>query len=132
MTQHKEKPSILVIRDDISEPERLESAASKCDIDYCSLAESNGRRANYSAVMFHAAKSEKDSLVRLEVIKQHFPSTPVAFLARRDQAPQIGFLLENGADKCFVKQLSPNEINRVMYAMQEQGVEALSRIQPWA
>ena len=132
MHMQNRRPSLLVFRDDITDPERIEKSASDCAIDYFSLAESKEINHDYSAILFHAADNEKDSLHRLKKIKERFPATPVTFLVRRDQAPQIGTLLEQGADKCFVKQLYPNEVNRALHALQEQGLDALGRIQPWA
>jgi DNA-binding NarL/FixJ family response regulator len=124
------KPSLLVIQEDITDRERLEKSASDCNIEYCSLDESAARSDDFSVVMFHAADQKKHSLRRLRTLKEQFPDVPIAFLVRRDQAPQIGELLAEGANKCFVKRLFPNEVNRAMYALHQRGVDAMERSQP--
>ena len=113
------RPEILLINDDQTELERFETSANQCSIQYCSLAEIGAQQDIGTMVIFQAAENSKASLARLQQLKRHFVKTKVAFLARRDQAPQIGYLLEHGADKCFVKPLFPNEINKAAMALQQ-------------
>ncbi|MBN2342943.1 MAG: hypothetical protein JXX29_20520 [Deltaproteobacteria bacterium] len=114
--QPPETATILVITDDTDNTEKLEASASNCHIQYVSLSEADHvtQQNTYAMILFQAAIDEKASKSRLERLKSLFPSTPVAFTARRDQAAQIGYLLESGADKCFVKPLYVNEINKAV------------------
>ncbi|MBN2526047.1 MAG: response regulator transcription factor [Deltaproteobacteria bacterium] len=109
------QPRILVISDDQSDLERLERSANQCSVVYCHLAEAGAHIQDAHVVLFQAADDPKASLARLEQLKRIFTDVPVAFIARRDQAAQIGYLLESGADKCFVKPLFQNELNKAMH-----------------
>ena len=111
------KPEILMITDDQSELDRFEVSANQCRIQYCSLANFGTHPDTETLVIFHAAENSQKSLLRLQELKRHFVNSPIAFLARRDQAPQIGYLLEQGANKCFVEPLYPNEINKAAFKL---------------
>jgi hypothetical protein len=65
-------------------------------------------------VVFHAAEDRQVSTDRLAALKAGLPNAFLAFVARRDQAPQIGYLLEKGADRCFVEPLYPAEITKAL------------------
>ncbi|MBN2714640.1 MAG: hypothetical protein JXX14_02220 [Deltaproteobacteria bacterium] len=107
-------PVILVIQDYQTDLEKLELSANRCKIDYCRLSETSLQSDKYTMVLFQIPEDPKDSLAMLNLLKQHFVKTPVGFLAHRAQAAQIGYLLENGANKCFVKPLFPNELNKAL------------------
>lgn len=108
--------SILVIDEDMVDKERLEMSANEHTVCYCSMsnAKEQSETQSFAMVVFQAADHKADSAERLKNLKQIFSTIPVAFLARRDQAPQIGFLLEMGANRCFVKPLYPNELNKAI------------------
>jgi tellurite resistance protein len=107
-------PTILAIRDDQTDLEKLEISANQCRIQYCNQSDISAASKEYNMILFQTAETPKQSLERLQMLQRHFPDTPVAFIARRDQAPQIGYLLEHGARKCFVKPLFPNEVNKAV------------------
>ena len=67
-----------------------------------------------NVAIFHLAEERADSKARLETLTARFPNAFVAFIARRDQAPQIGWLLGEGANRCFVEPLYPGELARAI------------------
>jgi uncharacterized tellurite resistance protein B-like protein len=105
-------PDVLVIRDDQTDLEKLESSANQCRLHYCDMSEISAAKQAVTMVLFQIAEHPRQSLERLRTLQGQFKDIPVTFIARRDQAPQIGYLLENGAHKCFVKPLFPQEINK--------------------
>lgn len=65
-------------------------------------------------VIFHAGADRAISQERLQVLQNTFSNAKVAFIVRRDQASQIGCLLEKGAAKCLVEPLYSQEIETLI------------------
>ena len=106
--------SILVVRDDFKNEEGLKKAAPGASVTFASMDAVSRLETDPPVVLFHAAAAREESARRLSVLKGRFKNSFVAFVARRDQAPQIGYLLGLGAKRCFVEPLYPNEIDTAL------------------
>ncbi len=105
-----EDGTILLVQDDIAEMKPVTDATGPLRIVSCDFDSLPEIEALTKAVLFHAAESKGESAARLEALSKRYEGFHIAFIARRDQAPQIGYLLGLGADRCFVEPLYPNEI----------------------
>jgi uncharacterized tellurite resistance protein B-like protein len=103
---------VVIVEDDMCGRELVEASSPGLDLVYTPFAELLGSGSQSKLILFHAAEERQDSFQRLAKLKQTFPAAQVAFVARRDQAPQIGLLLEQGADRCFVEPLYPGELTK--------------------
>lgn len=110
-------PAVLVVEDDLGERAVMEKAAPGAAIQYTVMSALSGLRTAPDIVIFHAAEERLDSKKRLEVLSSRFSKSFVAFVARRDQAPQIGWLLGLGAKRCFVEPLYRGEIGNALPQM---------------
>ncbi|MCP4677443.1 MAG: hypothetical protein GY854_18405 [Deltaproteobacteria bacterium] len=106
--------AVLLVRDDISDMEQLKEATGATAMTFCTMSDVDQARPQPKIVIFHAAESKSDSKARLELLLKQFQDLPIAFIARRDQAPQIGYLLEHGAKRCFVEPLYSKEIAKAV------------------
>lgn len=102
--------AVVIVQDDMIEQTTLEASAQGIPLTRCSMEALGLGGLRPDMIVFHAAEDRQTSLDRLAWLKETFPDSFVAFIARRDQAPQIGHLLEKGADRCFVEPLYPNEL----------------------
>ncbi len=105
-------PALLVIQEDIGDTGKLKASTDDLPLQYVSMDQLDKIDAPPHIVVFHAAEERNDSKRRLALLIERFENIPVTFIARRDQAPQIGFLLERGAARCFVEPLYSGEIAR--------------------
>jgi hypothetical protein len=101
---------VLVMVDDIPDKTDVARAGGGLRLHFREMGEAFSCQLDPSVVIFHAAKDREDSEGRLATLKRAFPEAFIAFIARQDQAPQIGWLLDHGADRCFVEPLNTNEI----------------------
>jgi uncharacterized tellurite resistance protein B-like protein len=103
---------VVIVDDDMCGRDLIEASSPGLDLVYTPFAGLLASGSQSELILFHAAEEREDSFQRLAALKQTFPEALVAFVARRDQAPQIGLLLEQGADRCFVEPLYPGELSR--------------------
>ncbi len=103
---------LVIIQDNIDDTVRLNAALDTVPFQTVSMESLERIATPPRIVIFHAAEDKKDSTKRLAMLKERFGEISIAFIARRDQAPQIGYLLEQGAARCFVEPLYPGEISR--------------------
>ncbi len=108
---------VAVITDDIAERPEVERAARGVSLRFSTMSELPEVREAPDIVLFHAANDKEETRRRLETLTGRFPKAFVAFIARRDQAPQIGWVLGLGARRCFVEPLYPDEITRAVGEM---------------
>jgi uncharacterized tellurite resistance protein B-like protein len=108
---------VLVMADDIGDRAVVERAAAGASLRYAFMVDLPGSGEFPDIVLFHAAEDREDSKRRLEALRERFPEAFIAFIARRDQSPQIGWLLGLGAGRCFVEPLYPDEIGRAIGKM---------------
>ena len=108
---------VLVIADDIDDRVAFEKAATGVALRYAWIENLPAPDESLEIIVFHAAEDRGDSKWRLETLRERFPGAFVAFVARRDQSPQIGWLLGLGAGRCFVEPLYPDEISRAIDKM---------------
>jgi tellurite resistance protein len=109
--------SVLVVEEDLGEKEKVKKAAPGVDVRFGSMSALPAPADAPDVILFHAAEERLDSKARLSALNDRFPNSFIAFIARRDQAPQIGWLLYQGAKRCFVEPLFPNEIGRALSKM---------------
>ena len=109
--------SVLVIEDDFRDRKALERASAGVRLVFSSLSNCRSTDAQPKIVLFHAADDRMRSKDILATLEKVFSDSKVAFVARRDQAAQIGWLLDIGAARCFVEPLYPDEIRRAVVDM---------------
>jgi len=101
---------VVIVQDDMVEQGELTASASGVVLTYVTMNGLGHRGLAPKVVLFHVAEDKQPSSARLAALKQAFPDAYVAFVAGRHQAFQIGYLLEQGADRCFVEPLYPGEL----------------------
>jgi DNA-binding NarL/FixJ family response regulator len=108
---------VFVVKENIEDRQDLIQSASHLELSFVPLAALSKVTPPPRIVLFHAADDKNDSKKILTALRSQLPETKIVFIARRDQAPQIGWLLGMGADRCFVEPLYPNEIGRAVAEM---------------
>jgi tellurite resistance protein len=105
---------ITVVKDDLEDLAKVEASAAGIPLRFCGFDELEHLSPVPRVVIFHLAEEKSASKSRLDTLKATYPESFVAFVARRDQAPQIGWLLSLGADRCFVEPLYPQELRNAL------------------
>lgn len=105
--------SCLIVTDDLVDTSRFSALEKDHTVNYCTV-DNMLTQSPHQWVIFHAAPERDNSHNRLHSLRTTFPEAFVSFCARRDQAPQIGYLLEHGADKCFVEPIYPGELEKAI------------------
>ena len=110
------KPLYILDTNAIDKPS-LERSAPTLKLCFTTLEALINTKPSPAVVLFHLADDRVASKAQLNAIRSALPNAFIAFIARRDQAPQIGLMLEAGANRCFVAPLYPNEISHAMDKM---------------
>jgi len=106
---------ILIVRDDFKELEAFVESLGPRAFELVSRRGSAHALRGASLVFFHLLEDRAASVARLHELKAGAgPDCALVFIAERQQAYQIGYLLDEGAAACLIAPIYPEEIDALL------------------
>jgi len=105
---------VTLIADGFAKVEDLVTGNPSVRFDRHKLDEVLSGAVRPEAIVLHAQEKREDSIGTAKAVKNACPNAKIVVVVRRDQAFQIGYLMEQGIHRCLVEPIFPNEISQVL------------------
>jgi len=102
----------LAVQDHFDKLDHFVQCAPAVSFHVCPLAEVGAGAPPWA--IFHTAEQRKGSLQVLAYLQQCLPETRIIAVVRRDQAPQVSYVLQAGACRCIIEDVHPGEFERLL------------------
>lgn len=103
---------VLAVTDHFDRLEPFIEAAPTVEFHRCPLGDVGAVRLPYA--IFHTAEDRDTSLKILAFLHQALPDSKAIAVVRRDQAPQVSYLLQGGVCRCIIEDVHPGEFERLL------------------